>query len=154
MEFSTLLVARTETSPTSLWGDLPLGARLVVIVAATRVDLTDYLIAYGIDPRRLDPANNTPVFERLLPIDGLGEFFRYLINGESREAGDAAAIAADPLLTELAQRGRVIGNSVDISNPPTPTPGPKVAVLFAYAGSITTDTSLAELGGTETAAAA
>ena len=150
MAFSTLSVARTKNSPPLLWGD---ATRLVVVVTPTSIDSTDYLIAYGIDPQRVDPVTDTPVFERLLPSDGLGEFFRYLINGQSDE-GDATTIANDPLLATLAKSGRVDANSVDISNPPTQPPGPKVSVLFAYASSITTDTSLAELSGSAPAAAA
>ena len=129
--------------------------RLVVVVTTTTYQSRDYLIAYGIDPQHVNPVSDTLVFERLLPIDGLGEFLRVLIDGEPAVPA-VDEVEADPVLADLANdsNGEVIANSVDISNPPTPTPGPKVAVLFAYASAITSDTALAELGGTEQAMAA
>lgn len=145
MEFSTLSVTRPNNPPLVLWGKAP---KLIVVVALTRYNTADFLLAYGIDPQHVDPEHDTPVFERLLPVDGLGEFLRTLVGGEP---GMLAADEVDPVMTMLQEQlgGEIIANSVDVTNTQPPPPGPKLSVLFTYTTSITKVESMAESGGTE-----
>jgi len=137
MEISTLSIARTAGSPSSLWGGDPGVSRLVVVVSTIPVTTQGYgFIAYGVDPEHADPEHDTPVFARLVQVGGLGEFFKFLIEGT--EPGQSGNL--NPFFPDIAP------NSVDIITVQPPPPGPKVDVVFSYASAVRSDETLAELG--------
>jgi hypothetical protein len=151
MSFSTLSVTRTVNSPNSLWGN---SQRLVVVFVKVAHKANDYYLVYGIDAAHANPDDNL-VFERILPAGDLGEFLRALVDGEP--------IPANPVIDPLVIQGRnngspviansVISQSVDISNPPTVPPGPKLLVVLAYANVVRTSEFQAESAPPETAIA-
>jgi hypothetical protein len=141
MTLSTVSLTKTTTSPPSLWGD---ANQLVVVVAPCTYKQEDYLLAYGIDPTL--SGLNARLFERMLPLDALGDFISVLIKGGPDE-GLSDEVDKDQNLSAFVKPGGppVIANSVDVTNSDPQPPGPKLTVVIALAKSITTDESLAEV---------
>ena len=144
MTLSTFSLTHTSSSPPSLWGN---AQQLVVVVAQVTYQRRSYLLAYGVDPAHVNPLVDAPVFERMLPRDGLGDFLSFLIDGDPDEIS-ADEVLDDPVLSDLAAHsdGGIIANAVDVTNADPQPPGPKLTVVFALASSITSDQSLAALG--------
>lgn len=141
MSLSTFSLTQTSSSPPSLWRN---AQQLVVVVTQVTYKRRSYLLAYGVDPAHVNPLVDTPVFERMLPRDGLGDFLSFLIDGDPDEISAREALA-DPVLSELAgpDGGGIVANAVDVTNADPQPPGPKLTVVFALATSITSDQSLA-----------
>lgn len=141
MTLSTFSLTHTSSSPPSLWGS---AQQLVVVVTPVTYERQSYLLAYGIDPAHVNPQVDTPVFERMLLRDGLGDFLSFLIDGDPDELSPSEEVLDDPVLSELARSGGgIIANAVDVTNSNPQPPGPKLTVVFALATSITSDQSLA-----------
>jgi hypothetical protein len=142
MTLSTIALPHTSSSPPSLWGN---AQQLVVVVTQITYLRRGYLLAYGVDPAHVNPQVDTPVFERMLPLDGLSDFLTFLIDGDPEELSPPDEVLDDPILSGLAARssGGIIANSVDVTNADPQPPGPKLTVVFALATSITTDHSVA-----------
>lgn len=145
MTLSTFSLTHTSASPPSLWGN---AQQLVVVVTQVTYQRRGYLLAYGIDPAHVNPQVDAPVFERMLPRDGLSDFLSFLIDGDPDELGPPDEVLGDPVLSKFAAPGGggIIANSVDVTNADPQPPGPKLTVVFALASSITSDQSLAALG--------
>ena len=140
MTLSTFSLTHTLSSPPSLWK----GAQQLVVVVTPAYEQRGYLLAYGIDPASVNPPVDKPVFECMLPSNGLSAFLSFLIDGDPNKLSPPATVLEDPVLSELEHRGGVIiANAVDVTNSNPQPPGPKLTVVFALARSISSDESLA-----------
>jgi hypothetical protein len=156
MGLSTLTVTRTINSP-EFWSKKV--KKIIVVIASTSWESIDCLIAYGVNPDTIVDSPPFPdfVFERLLPVDGLGEFLKELVDGppagympdqdwNAWADGINTAVQVDyDINYNVIPYNDVIADSVDISTTVPKPPGPNAAVVFALADAVNTVESLAAL---------
>lgn len=130
-----LTVERLNRTPSSLWGDdvearVFRNLRRLVVLATDCEGFPNSVIVYGIDPDRVDPSRDKPVFEKWMLRAQLDGFLAQLPKGDPAElaAGSLQTMDVSAMGTSTTQLDDQ--DSVDYPVPRPPTTGPKLQGIF------------------------